>query len=194
MFAFGLLFEGIAGMSMALAPLAQSPMFALWLARVRHHPWLGLLTGLCMTLTVQSSSATIAVLQSVAARPGPQGGSLLGLAGALPVLLGDNIGTTVTAVLASIGQSRDTKRAAAAHALFNLTGAAAFCALLPWYAGLVKMISPKGPELEVIARQLANAHTLFNLICTAAWLPLTPLMVRLVCGLVPDRPPKARNR
>ena len=76
-FAFGLLFEGIAGMSMALAPLAQSPMFALWLARVRHRPWLGLLTGLCMTLTVQSSSATIAVLQSVAARPGPQGGSLL---------------------------------------------------------------------------------------------------------------------
>ncbi|MBD9258234.1 MAG: Na/Pi cotransporter family protein [Faecalibacterium sp.] len=192
-FAFGLLFEGIAGMSTALAPLAQSPIFALWLARVRHHPWLGLLTGLCMTLTVQSSSATIAVLQSVAARPGPQGGSLLGLAGALPVLLGDNIGTTVTAVLASIGQSRDTKRAAAAHALFNLTGAAAFCALLPWYAGLVAMISPKGPELEVIARQLANAHTLFNLICTAVWLPLTPLMVRLVCRLVPDRPPKARN-
>ena len=191
-FAFGLLFEGIAGMSTALAPLAQSPVFALWLARVRHHPWLGLLTGLCMTLTVQSSSATIAVLQSVAARPGPQGGSLLGLAGALPVLLGDNIGTTVTAVLASIGQSRDTKRAAA-HALFNLTGAAAFCALLPWYAGLVAMISPKGPELEVIARQIANAHTLFNLICTAVWLPLTPLMVRLVCGLVPDRPPKARN-
>lgn len=55
------------------------------------------------------------------------------------------------------------------------------------------MISPKGPELEVIARQLANAHTLFNLVCTAVWLPLTPLMVRLVCGLVPDRPPKARN-
>lgn len=192
-FAFGLLFEGIAGMSTALAPLAQSPVFALWLARVRHHPWLGLLTGLCMTLTVQSSSATIAVLQSVAARPAAQGGSLLGLAGALPVLLGDNIGTTVTAVLASIGQSRDTKRAAAAHALFNLTGAAAFCALLPWYAGLVAMISPKGPELEVIARQIANAHTLFNLICTAAWLPLTPLMVRLVCRLVPDRPPKARN-
>ena len=129
-FAFGLLFEGIAGMSTALAPLAQSPVFALWLARVRHHPWLGLLTGLCMTLTVQSSSATIAVLQSVAARPGPQGGSLLGLAGALPVLLGDNIGTTVTAVLAAIGQGRDAKRVAAAHAIFNLSGAAVCCVLL----------------------------------------------------------------
>ena len=76
-FAFGLLFEGIAGMSTALAPLAQSPVFALWLVRVRHRPWLGLLAGLCITLTVQSSSAPIAVLQSVAARPGPQGGSLL---------------------------------------------------------------------------------------------------------------------
>ena len=122
-----------------------------------------------------------------AARPGPQGGSLLGLAGALPVLLGDNIGTTVTAVLASIGQSLDTKRAAAAHALFNLTGAAAFCALLPWYAGLVAMISPKGPELEVIARQIANAHTLFNVLCALVWLPLTGQMVRLVCALLPDK-------
>ena len=186
-FAFGLLFEGIAGMSTALAPLAQSPVFALWLARVRHHPWLGLLTGLCMTLTVQSSSATIAVLQSVAARPGPQGGSLLGLAGALPVLLGDNIGTTVTAVLASIGQSRDTKRAAAAHALFNLSGAAVCWLLLPQFTALVRLVSPHGPESAVLARQIANAHTLFNLGCTVLWLPLTPCMVRIVCILLPEK-------
>lgn len=194
LFGFGLLFEGITVMSSALQPLTESPQLWQWLVRVQANPALGLLAGLGMTLTVQSSSATIAMLQTVAAQPGPDGvHGLLSLAGAIPVLLGDNIGTTVTAVLASIGQSRDTKRAAAAHALFNLTGAAAFCALLPWYAGLVAMISPKGPELEVIARQIANAHTLFNLICTAVWLPLTPLMVRLVCGLVPDRPPKARN-
>ena len=192
-FGFGLLFEGITVMRSAMEPLLQSPLLRLELARVQQSPLHGLLAGVCMTLTVQSSSATIAVLQSVAARPGPQGGSLLGLAGALPVLLGDNIGTTVTAVLASIGQSRDTKRAAAAHAVFNLTGAAAFCALLPLYVRLTAALSPKGPELEVIARQIANAHTLFNLISTAVWLPLTPLMVRLVCRLVPDRPPKARN-
>ena len=157
------------------------------LARLTAHPLAGVLTGAAVTAVVQSSSAvTVLVLGLV-------GAGLLTLQRAVPVVFGANIGTTVTAVLASIGQSRDTKRAAAAHALFNLTGAAAFCALLPWYAGLVAMISPKGPELEVIARQIANAHTLFNLICTAAWLPLTPLMVRLVCGLVPDRPPKARN-
>ena len=145
----------------------------------------GLLFG--MTLTVQSSSATIALLQNFAARPGLDGSSLLGLAGALPVLLGDNIGTTITAVLASLSANRDAKRVAAAHAVFNLTGAAVFCAGLPLYVRLTAALSPKGPELAVIARQIANAHTLFNVMCTLVWLPLTPLMVRFVCRLVPDR-------
>ena len=106
---------------------------------------------------------------------------------ALPVLLGDNIGTTITAVLASLSANRDAKRVAAAHAVFNLTGAAVFCAGLPLYVRLTAALSPKGPELAVIARQIANAHTLFNVVCTLVWLPLTPLMVRFVCRLVPDR-------
>ena len=92
LFAFGLLFEGIAVMAEAMEPLAAGPVFRQWMAQVRHRPGLGLLAGLGMTLAVQSSSATIAVLQQVAARPGPDGGCLLGLAGAIPVLLGDNIG------------------------------------------------------------------------------------------------------
>ena len=179
-FAFGLLFEGIADMGTAMEPLAQSPVFVHWLGRVRQHPWLGLLAGLGMTLTVQSSSATIALLQNFAARPGLDGSSLLGLAG-------DNIGTTITAVLASLSANRDAKRVAAAHAVFNLTGAAVFCAGLPLYVRLTAALSPKGPELAVIARQIANAHTLFNVVCTLVWLPLTPLMVRFVCRLVPDR-------
>mgnify|MGYP000376315147 CR=1 FL=1 len=161
-------------------------MFVHWLGRVRQHPWLGLLAGLGMTLTVQSSSATIALLQNFAARPGLDGSSLLGLAGALPVLLGDNIGTTITAVLASLSASRDAKRVAAAHAVFNLTGAAVFCAGLPLYVRLTLHFAQR-PELAVIARQIANAHTLFNVACTLVWLPLTPLMVRFVCRLVPDR-------
>ena len=148
---------------------------------------LGLLAGLGMTLAVQSSSATIAVLQQVAARPGPDGGCLLGLAGAIPVLLGDNIGTTVTAVLASVGQSRDAKRLAAAHALFNLSGAAVCWLLLPQFTALVRLVSPHGPESAVLARQIANAHTLFNLGCTVLWLPLTPCMVRIVCILLPEK-------
>lgn len=190
LFAFGLLFEGIAVMAEAMEPLAAGPVFRQWMAQVRHRPGLGLLAGLGMTLAVQSSSATIAVLQQVAARPGPDGGCLLGLAGAIPVLLGDNIGTTVTAVLASVGQSRDAKRLAAAHTLFNLSGAAVCWLLLPQFTALVRLVSPHGPESAVLARQIANAHTLFNLGCTVLWLPLTPCMVRIVCALVPEKPPK----
>ena len=66
--------------------------------------------------------------------------------------------------------------------------AAVFAAvLLPWFVRLVELISPKGPELEVISRQIANAHTLFNLGCTVLWLPLTPCMVRIVCILLPEK-------
>ena len=187
LFAFGLLFEGIAVMAEAMEPLAAGPVFRQWMAQVRHRPGLGLLAGLGMTLAVQSSSATIAVLQRAAARPGPDGGCLLGLAGAIPVLLGDNIGTTVTAVLASVGQSRDAKRLAAAHALFNLSGAAVCWLLLPQFTALVRLVSPHGPESAVLARQIANAHTLFNLGCTVLWLPLTPCMVRIVCILLPEK-------
>ena len=157
------------------------------LARLTAHPLAGVLTGAAVTAVVQSSSATIAVLQRAAARPGPDGGCLLGLAGAIPVLLGDNIGTTVTAVLASVGQSRDAKRLAAAHTLFNLSGAAVCWLLLPQFTALVRLVSPHGPESAVLARQIANAHTLFNLGCTVLWLPLTPCMVRIVCILLPEK-------
>ena len=102
-------------------------------------------------------------------------------------LLGDNIGTTITAVLAAIGQGRDAKRVAAAHAIFNLSGAAVCCALLQPFAALVRLCSPAGAECAVIARQIANAHTLFNVLCALVWLPLTGQMVRLVCALLPDK-------
>ena len=126
-------------------------------------------------------------LQNVARQAGPDGiHSVLGLAGAVPVLLGDNIGTTVTALLACIGQGRDAARAALAHSCFNLTGSLLAAALLPGFVRLVELVSPKGPELEIISRQIANAHTLFNICCALLWLPLLPWMVRLVCALVPE--------
>ena len=187
-FGFGLLFEGVTVMRSAMEPLLQSPLLRLELARVQQSPLHGLLAGICMTLTVQSSSATVALLQSLAAQPGADGvHSLLGLTGAIPILLGDNIGTTITAVLAAIGQGRDAKRVAAAHAIFNLTGAAVCCALLQPFAALVRLCSPTGAECAVIARQIANAHTLFNGLCALVWLPLTGQMVRLVCVLLPDK-------
>ena len=148
----------------------------------------GLLLGLGMTLVVQSSSATIGVLQGVARQAGPDGvHSLLGLAGAVPVLLGDNVGTTITAILAAAGGTRDAKRAAAAHCCFNLSGSLVCLLALPWFVRLVELLPPEGEELEIITRQIANAHTLFNALCTLIWLPLTPLMVRLVTTLVPKK-------
>ena len=180
-FSFGLLFEGIDILGRALQPLAGQAVF------LEESPLLGILLGLSMTMVVQSSSATIALLQNVARQAGPDGiHSVLGLAGAVPVLLGDNIGTTVTALLACIGQGKDAARAALAHSCFNLSGSLLAAVLLPWFVRLVELISPKGPELEVISRQIANAHTTFNVCCALLWLPFLPWMVRLVCALVPE--------
>ena len=120
-------------------------------------------------------------------REKPLWGLLLGLAGAVPVLLGDNVGTTITAILAAAGGTRDAKRAAAAHCCFNLSGSLVCLLVLPWFVRLVELLPPEGEELEIIARQIANAHTLFNALCTLIWLPLTPLMVRLVTTLVPEK-------
>ena len=184
-FSFGLLFEGIEIMGSVMKPLANSPIFVELMAKVADIPVLGVLLGAVMTLVVQSSSATIAVLQNFASQPGPDGvTSVIGLAGAIPILFGDNIGTTITALLASIGQSKNAKRTAIAHSIFNITGSIVFLFLIPVLAKFVQFISPKGPEVEVISRQIANAHTTFNVVCTLVWLPLIPLMVKIVTTIV----------
>ena len=185
-FAFGLLFEGIQIMSSVMKPLAASPVFINMIDHVSGIPVLGVAVGTLMTLVVQSSSATIAVLQNFAAQAGPDGvTSIIGLAGAIPVLLGDNIGTTITALLACIGQSRDAKRTALAHCTFNITGAFLFIWFVKPYAHFIQMISTKGPEVEVIARQIANAHTIFNVTMTLIWLPLIWLLVKIVVKILP---------
>lgn len=184
-FSFGLLFEGIEIMGSVMKPLANSPIFVELMAKVSDIPVLGVLLGAVMTLVVQSSSATIAVLQNFASQPGLDGvTSVIGLAGAIPILFGDNIGTTITALLASIGQSKNAKRTALAHSIFNITGSIVFLFLIPVLAKFVQFISPKGPEVEVISRQIANAHTTFNVVCTLVWLPLIPVMVKIVTTIV----------
>ena len=150
-FSFGLLFEGIDILGRALQPLAGQAVFLDWMTRVKESPLLGILLGLSMTMVVQSSSATIALLQNVARQAGPDG---------------------IHSVLA--------------HSCFNLSGSLLAAVLLPWFVRLVELISPKGPELEVISRQIANAHTAFNVCCALLWLPFLPWMVRLVCALVPE--------
>lgn len=185
-FAFGLLFVGIEMMGDVMKPLATSPVFINMMEKVSHIPVLGVGVGMLMTLVVQSSSATIAVLQSFASQAGPDGASVIGLVGAIPILLGDNIGTTITALLASIGQSKDAKRCAIAHSVFNITGSFIFIWIIKPFAKFVEMISPKGNELDVISRQIANAHMSFNIVCTLIWLPLLPVMVKIVMFIVRD--------
>lgn len=180
-FSFGLLFEGIEVMGGVMKPLASSAIFVDLMGKVSEIPVLGVVLGAVMTLVVQSSSATIAVLQNFASQPGPDGiHSVIGLAGAIPILFGDNIGTTITALLASIGQSKNAKRTAIAHSTFNITGTILFMFLIRPLAVFVQWISPKGDELDIISRQIANAHTTFNVACTLIWLPLIPVMVKIV--------------
>ena len=180
-FSFGLLFEGIEVMGGVMKPLASSAIFVDLMGKVSEIPVLGVVLGAVMTLVVQSSSATIAVLQNFASQPGPDGiHSVIGLAGAIPILFGDNIGTTITALLASIGQSKNAKRTAIAHSTFNITGTVLFMFLIRPLAAFVQWISPKGDELDIISRQIANAHTTFNVACTLIWLPLIPVMVKIV--------------
>lgn len=180
-FSFGLLFEGIEVMGGVMKPLASSAIFVDLMGKVSEIPVLGVVLGAVMTLVVQSSSATIAVLQNFASQPGPDGiHSVIGLAGAIPILFGDNIGTTITALLASIGQSKNAKRTAIAHSTFNITGTILFMFLIRPLAAFVQWISPKGDELDIISRQIANAHTTFNVACTLIWLPLIPVMVKIV--------------
>ena len=193
-FAFGLLFLGIETMGTVMKPLASSPVFTELIGKVADIPILGVAVGALMTLVVQSSSATIAVLQNFAVQPGADGvTSIIGLAGAIPILFGDNIGTTITALLASIGQPKDAKRTALAHCIFNISG----CFLFIWFvkplAAFIQYISPKGPEIEVISRQIANTHTFFNLVMTLIWVPLVGVMVKIVMCLIPDGEVKEVN-
>lgn len=186
-FAFGLLFLGIETMGDVMKPLASSPVFTDMISKVADIPVLGVAVGTLMTLVVQSSSATIAVLQNFASQAGPDGvTSILGLTGAIPILLGDNIGTTITALLASIGQSRDAKRTAVAHCVFNLSGSLLFIWFIKPFAQFVRWISPSGPEAEVISRQIANAHTTFNVVMTLIWIPLIAVLVKIVMKIVPE--------
>lgn len=184
-FSFGLLFEGIEIMGHVMKPLAGSSVFVDLMAEVSSTPVLGVLLGGVMTLVVQSSSATIAVLQNFAAQPAADGvSSVIGLTGALPILLGDNIGTTITAILASIGQTKNAQRTAIAHSIFNISGSLVCLCIIPLFAQFVQYISPSGREIDIISRQIANAHTTFNVVCTLAWLPFIPVMVKIVKAII----------
>ena len=171
---FGILFLGMGTMSAALKPVAETPAFSNFIVVVGNNAILGLLTGLVMTAIVQSSSATTGILVALAAT----GTIDMGLA--FPVILGCNIGTCVTALLASVGTNRIAKKAALMHLFFNIFGALIFLPFVSKVSGLVELISPGN-----VARQVANAHTIFNVIVTIVMFPLAGYLVKLVNLILP---------
>ncbi|NLW09113.1 MAG: Na/Pi cotransporter family protein [Firmicutes bacterium] len=193
-FGFGVLFIGLNTMSQVLKPLADNPIFIQWMTQLGENRLLGVLIGTVMTMVVQSSSATIGVLQSLASQPVVDGETvraLIPLTTAVPILLGDNIGTTITAILASIGSNRTAKRAALSHSLFNIFGTLVCLLVFPLFIAFVYQISPRPQpalgitEVHVIKRQIANAHTFFNVLNALLWLPFTRVLAAIVTKLIP---------
>jgi len=194
-FAFGVLFIGLNIMGDVMKPLAQTQEFENIILSLSKNKFLGVLVGLISTMIIQSSSAVIGVVQSLASQATYDGvNALLNLETAIPILFGSNIGTTITAILASIGAKINAKRAALAHSIFNISGTLLFIWFIPTFASLVRLISPKGDEIHVISRQIANAHTIFNLVNTIIWLPLIWLMAKIVIKLVPGEDDSIERR
>jgi len=170
---FGILFMGMYMMSDAMKPLKDIPEFAVFMVKLKDNPILGVIAGLALTSIVQSSSATIGILQALAIQ------GLVPIEAALPILFGDNIGTCVTALIASIGTSITARRAAVLHLTFNIVGTIIFLILLKPVLLLVGMLGTEP------ARQIANAHTFFNLANSAIQLPFSALLIAFVNKVIP---------
>ncbi|MFP3321544.1 Na/Pi cotransporter family protein [Planococcus sp. SIMBA_160] len=176
-FGFGGLFFGMETMSGAMKPLRELPAFIDMTVNLSEFPILGVAAGTIFTFIVQSSSGTIAILQGLYAE------DLLSLDAALPVLFGDNIGTTVTAVLAALGTSIAARRAAAVHVLFNVIGSVIFLILLVPFTAYVEWITT---VLNLEAKmQIAFAHGTFNIVNTLIQFPLIGAWAYLVTKVIP---------
>ncbi|EJP1249837.1 Na/Pi cotransporter family protein [Listeria monocytogenes] len=176
-FGFGALFYGLDLMGQGMKPLDGMESFHELTAQMSTNPFLGLLIGTIFTAVVQSSSATIGILQEL------YGQGAIDLQAALPVLFGDNIGTTITAVLAAIGASVAAKRAAATHVIFNLIGAIIFMLILPLFTSLVTYLQGLfglNPEMTI-----AVAHGTFNITNTFIQFWFIGAFAWLVTKLIP---------
>ena len=174
---FGILFTGMEFMKNAVEPLAQYKGFTDLLIGFGEHPILGLLLGFGITAIVQSSSASMGMLIALASQ------GLIPLSAALPILYGQNIGTCVTSLISSVGASRNAKRAAVMHLIFNVLGTVVFLIILN--RPVVNFVTHMNPG--DVARQIANTHTLFNIISVIILLPFTKLIINLAVKLVPEK-------
>lgn len=176
-FGFGGLFYGLELMSDGMKPLRESASFIDLTISLSDMPILGVAVGTVFTLVVQSSSATVAILQGLYTE------NILDLKASLPVLFGDNIGTTITAVLAALGTSIAARRAAAVHVLFNIVGSVIFLILLIPFTAYIEWITTLlGLEPKM---QIAFAHGSFNIANTVVQFPLIGLWAYLVTKVIP---------
>ncbi len=184
---FGILFFGMHIMSTSMYPLRTFQPFIDLLLELEN-PIIGIIVGTIFTALIQSSSAFTGILIIL----GTQG--LITLEAAIPLILGSNIGTSITAILASLNTSRESKRVAIAHTVFKVIGVLIFVWWIPDFAELVRIISPEASSslkglaysAEVVPRQIANAHTVFNLVLTLTLLPFINLIAVGIVKVFPD--------
>lgn len=174
-FGFGLLFMGLSTMKESMSPIAETTFFQDLIMALEGNMFLGILVGAIMTAVVQSSSASTAILLSLAAT------GAISLQVAIPILFGNNIGTCVTALLSSLNANKIAKKAAFIHLAFNLIGTLIF---LPFINILSQVVVSIGGDID---RQIANAHTIFNVVNAALLLPFAGLFVKLANLALKDK-------
>ena len=172
---FGILFMGMGLMSSSLKPISNLQIFNDFISVIGNNHFLGVLVGLTMTAILQSSSATTGILVALA------NSGNIDMNVAFPIILGCNIGTCVTAILAGLTANRTAKKAALLHLLFNIFGTVLF---LPFSDKVVTFVNYLTPDN--VARQVANAHTIFNVVITIFILPISKYFVMLVNHILPD--------
>ena len=173
---FGILFIGMSVMEGSVAPLADLPQFAELFAAISN-PVLGVLIGTGVTAIIQSSSASVGILQALSTT------GVISWSAAIPIILGQNIGTCITAFLSSLGGSKNARRTAMVHFYFNLIGSIIFLVVIyaiQYTVGFPFWDSP------IDKGGIANFHTLFNVTCTILFLPFTGLLVKLATWSVPS--------
>jgi len=171
---FGILFTGMGIMSSAMKPLADSPIFTDILIAIGDNWLIGIIAGAGITAVVQSSSATTGILIALAST------GTIDIGIALPVVFGCNIGTCVTAMIASVGTNKTAHKAALLHLIFNIVGTVLFIPFLGILGKFVQQLSPND-----VSRQIANAHTVFNVINTLILLPFTSYIIKFIDKIIP---------
>lgn len=175
---FGILFVGLTLMSEAMKPLQEVEAFRNLLVSFKS-PVVGVLFGAIFTAVIQSSSASVGILQALA------GLGLIGLDSAVYVVLGQNIGTCITAILAAIGTSPNSKRTAGIHLMFNIFGTIIYLGVLAVFPSIIALVASWSPGN--VSRQIANFHTLFNVTITILLFPFAKLMVKLITRIIPEK-------